>query len=87
MDKHGFPQDCNHDIHNDCIGTGCDCEEKTKGMSTFRAVLCTVGSFVGAAIVLMILGVDFEKVPIIAILLAIAVCAVIIGTISAMRKQ
>jgi hypothetical protein len=95
MSEHGHGPG-HDDWHNDCHEFGyhcnCDCDEKNYGnrssgtgggMSTIGAILCTIGAFVGAALVFTVLGVD--DVPVIVILIVIAIIAAILGVIGDKR--
>lgn len=55
------------------------------GMSTMGAIFCTIASFVGGALLFVVLGIDVENVPVILIVIVIAVIAGILGTIGSSR--
>jgi hypothetical protein len=91
MSEHGSGH---NDWHNDCHEFGyhcnCDCDEKKYGnnssgtgggISNFGEILCTIGGFIGAALVFMLLGIDVDDVPVIVILIVIVVVAVILALI------
>jgi hypothetical protein len=71
MEDHGFHNDgwYSHDGEGKgmCTGSGCDCDEKNYGshsspsngnMSTFGAILCTVGGFLGVCLIFALLGIE-----------------------------
>jgi hypothetical protein len=70
---------------DNCPGPGCDCDEKNYGshsspsngnMSTFGAILCTVGGFLGACLIITLLGIEDAPV-ILTLILWIVVSAVL----------
>jgi hypothetical protein len=44
--------------HGDEKNTGTPHRSSSNGMSTFGAILCTVGGFVGAALIIALLGIE-----------------------------
>jgi hypothetical protein len=70
---------------DNCTGPGCDCDEKNYGthsspangnMSTFGAILCTVGGFLGACLIFALLGVE-DAPAILIVILWVVVSAVL----------
>lgn len=58
------------------------------GRSTFGAFLCVIGGFVEVAFILILFGVDVEKVPASVILiLIIIVTSIIGGVVSAFKER
>ena len=59
-----------------------------KGMSTFGAILCVVGGFVGVALLLMILNIEVDDVPaFVLVILIIVITSVIGGVVSAIKGK
>jgi hypothetical protein len=92
MEDHGFHNDgwYPHDGEGKgmCTGPGCDCDERNYGshssssngnMSTFGAILCTVGGFLGACLIFALLGV--EDAPAIVIVILWAVVSTVLAAI------
>ena len=50
-----------------------------KGMSTFGAILCVIGGFVGTVRLLMILNIEVDDVPAFVLVILIIVITLIIG--------
>jgi hypothetical protein len=91
MEDHGFhdggwyPHDGEGKIDS-CPGPGCDCDEKNYGshsspsngnVSTFGAILCTVGGLFGAALIFALLGATDP--PAILIIIVWAVVATVLA--------
>lgn len=58
------------------------------GMSTFGAILCVIGGFVGVAVIFTLFGVDVEKVPAsVIVILLIIVTSIIGGVVSAFKER
>ena len=66
-------------------GEGYHSSRSGNGMSTLGAILCVIASFIGAALVFTLLGIDVENVPAIVILIVIIVIASILGAIGSSR--
>jgi hypothetical protein len=92
MEDHGFHNDdwYPHDGEGQgmCTGPGCDCDEKNYGshsspsngnISTFGAILCTVGGLFGACFICALLGI--EDVPAIVIIILWAVVTAVLAAI------
>lgn len=91
MDDHRYDREYHSTNHyTDCNGPNCDCDERRygshssnsgKGMSTFGAVLCTVGSFIGTALIFVLLGIDIENIPGIVIIIVWIIIAAVLAVI------
>ena len=58
------------------------------GMSTFGAILCVIGGFVGVALLLMILNIEVDDVPgVVLVILIIVITSVIGGVVSAIKGK
>jgi hypothetical protein len=77
-----------------CTGPGCDCDERNYGshgrpakgsVSTFWAILSTIGGFIGAACVLTLLGVDTEDMSIIVYLILWVIIAAVLASFGEKR--
>ncbi|MDD6155409.1 MAG: hypothetical protein PUB52_00060 [Lachnospiraceae bacterium] len=57
-------------------------------MSTFGAILCVIGGFVGVAFLLMILNIEVDDVPaFVLVILIIVITSVIGGVVSAIKGK
>ncbi|MBO5113315.1 MAG: hypothetical protein J6C12_08205 [Lachnospiraceae bacterium] len=57
-------------------------------MSTFGAILCVIGGFVGVALLLMILNIEVDDVPaFVLVILIIVITSVIGGVVSAIKGK
>lgn len=58
------------------------------GMSTFGAIMCVIGGFLGVAIIFTLFDVDVESVPaFVIVILLIIVTSVIAGVVSAFKGR
>jgi hypothetical protein len=87
MGDHGFNDGGWHSHDGEgrgmCTGPGCNCDEKNHGshssssngnVSTFGAILCTVGGLIGAALLLALIGA--EDAPAIVIIILWVIVAI-----------
>lgn len=91
MDDHRYDSEYDSTNHYaDCSGPNCDCDERRygsyssnsgNGMSTFAAILCTVGSFIGTTLIFVLLGIDTENVPGIVIIIVWIIIAAVLAVI------
>ena len=59
-----------------------------KGMSTFGAIMCVIGGFVGVALLLTILNIEVDDVPaFVLVILIIVITSVIGGVVSAIKGK
>jgi hypothetical protein len=67
-----------YQIYHDCSNNqGTPHRSSSNGMSTFGAILCTVGGFIGAALIIALLGI--EDVPGLLIVVLWVVVSVILS--------
>ena len=85
-----YPHDGEGKI-NHCPGPGCDCGERNYGhhssssngnVSTFGAILCTIGGLVGVAVPFTIFGIDTENMSGVVIAILWIVISAVLGVIA-----
>ncbi len=92
MGEHGHNNgfDNNGYHYSNCTGPYCDCDERRYGspshgsgggMSTFGAIICTIGGFLGTALIFTLLDIDVENVPAVVIVVVIAIISGILSAI------
>ena len=81
------------DHYPGCIYEGTDSNYRIprgsgNGMSTFGAIMCTIGSLFGVALIFTVLDVDVENVPaFVIVILWIVIASVIAGVVSAFKGR